>query len=254
MLIRFGESFSMDSPRVRILVASPLARVIAGPLAAAMPHATVVPAVDPLTVHREIKRAVRFDVVTTDLIWNRPELEYRFDGFDVLETLRRAERAAPVLFTAQGHSVERDHFEEAIHRSDVAGVIEKVSGFEALLNAVQATAYGRRPAEPVRPAGPPPLYTLFSGRRGRTAGRLAGAIAAGRASDGASLAKAAGVAPNTANKVAGRYLGPIIEQRREHDPELPMTLATVYRWCGVHARYLVSWCRRNGYPEVVGAI
>ena len=109
---------------------------------------------------------------------------------------------------------------------------------QALLGATKAAALGRR--EPLRPSGPPSLYELFRGRKGDTAGRLAGAIAAGRASDNATLGLAAHVALHTANKVTTHYLGPIIEKREEHDPTLPMTLPAIYRWCGLHAHYLIS--------------
>ena len=30
-----------------------------------------------------------------------------------------------------------------------------------------------------------------------------------------------------------------------------MTLPAIYRWCGLHAHYLISWCRRNGHDDVV---
>jgi len=29
-----------------------------------------------------------------------------------------------------------------------------------------------------------------------------------------------------------------------------MTPEVVYRWCGEHARYILSWCRRNGYGDI----
>ena len=29
-----------------------------------------------------------------------------------------------------------------------------------------------------------------------------------------------------------------------------MTPEVVYRWCGEHAAYILSWCRRNGYSDI----
>ncbi|WP_157114955.1 hypothetical protein [Nocardia niwae] len=40
-------------------------------------------------------------------------------------------------------------------------------------------------------------------------------------------------------------------QRGESDSSGEITPAVVYRWRGLHARYLVSWCRRNGHAEVL---
>lgn len=235
----------------RILVASPLGKVVLPILATAFPEATVRVAVDETAVRREVTGRVRFDVVVADLVWNNPALEFRFDGLDVIDVLRDADRLAPVVIAMQGHRMEQDHLDEARLRPEVAYVISKSTGAEALPSVIRDAAVGKRdPRAGCRPPKPP-LYELFDGRKGQTAGRLAGAIASGRASDGASLAAAAAVALNTATKVATHYLGPIISQRGEHDPELPLTLAAVYRWCGLHASYLVSWCRRNGHSSVI---
>ncbi len=236
---------------MRILVASPLGNVVAPSLSVAFPDVAVTVAVDRNSFRHNIAGRVRFDVVIADLIWNHPELEYTFDGLDVIDTLRDANRQAPVLLAAQGHSMERDHVDEAQLRPEIAGLYQKSSGLDALMAAISTAAVGHRLPLTAAPAGPRPPYELFDGRRGNTAGRLAGAIAAGQASDGATLARTAKVALNTANKVTSHYLGPIIQERGEHDPNLPMTLPSVYRWCGVHARYIVSWCRRHGHADVV---
>ncbi|AZG46705.1 MSMEG_1198 family transcriptional regulator [Gordonia insulae] len=241
------------SSGLRILVASPLGRVVAGPLESGFDDVTVVVAADQDEFVRGVAGRVRFDVVVADLIWNRPEMEWSFDGLDAIDALNNADRLAPVLLATQGHSMERDHLEEARLRPEVSGVIAKSDGLMPLMNAIRTVALGQRlPA--TTPSRRPPLYELFVGRRGHTAGRLAGAIASGNAADTATLAAAAKVSPNTANKVTSHYLGPIIESRGEHDDRLPMTQSVVYRWCGVHARYIVSWCRRNGHSDVLGTI
>ncbi|WP_102144541.1 response regulator [Mycobacterium hubeiense] len=235
----------------RILVASPLGRVVVPMLAEAFPDATVAAGVDRDAVHREIVGRVRFDVVIADLVWNNPDLEFTFDGLDVIDVMHEADRLAPVILATQGHSMEQDLLDEARLRPEVVSVFPKSAGTADLPALIRDAAVGKRHTVAAPSPRVPPLYELFRGRKGHTAGRLAGAIAAGRASDGATLAAAAGVAVNTATKVATHYLGPIIQQRGEHDPSLPLTLAAVYRWCGLHARYIVSWCRRNGHSSVV---
>ncbi|WP_040525294.1 hypothetical protein [Gordonia effusa] len=237
---------------MRILVASPLGHVVAGPLESAFGGAPVEVAATQDEFIRSVTGRVRFDTVVADLIWNRPEVEWIFDGLDVIDNLRNANRLAPVLLACQGHSMEQDHIDEARLRPEVSGVIAKSEGLAPLVSAIRTVALGRRlPSRPpVRSR--PPLYEMFVGQRGHTAGRLAGAIASGAACDSASLARAAKVSPNTANKVASTYLGPIITRRDEHDESLPLTQASVYRWCGLHARYIVSWCRRHGHSDVLG--
>lgn len=237
---------------MRILVASPLGSVIAPTLSQEFPDSTVTVAIDSVGVVNAITGKYRFDVVISDLVWNNPELEFTFDGLDVLDILRDTRRSAPVLLAAQGHSLEQDHWEEArLRPTEAVAFYEKSTGIETLIAAIRSAAEGRPVAALPRTAGPRPLYELFVGQRGTTAGRLAGAIAAGRATDAGSLARSAQVGVNTANKITSTYLGPIIQQRGEHDPELPMTLGAVYRWCGLHARYLISWCRRNGHGDVL---
>ncbi|WP_433663179.1 response regulator [Nocardia sp. CA-128927] len=237
----------------RILVASPLGRVVEPAFAKVFPQATIAVAVDEEAVRRHIMDNVRFDVVLTDLVWNRPELalELGFDGLDVLRTMHDADRVAPVILAAQGHSMEREHLEEAQRLPEVAAVYQKSTGIEPLITAVRTVAHGQRQAMAAATTGPRPLCELFEGRRGTTAARLAGAIASGRAIDLASLADVAGVGINTANKVTNHYLGPIIRERAEHDPLLPITLPVVARWCGLHMRYIVSWCRRHDNADVV---
>lgn len=239
------------SDAMRILVASPLGHVVAAPLQAAINGSTIVVATNEAEVISNVSGRVRFDVVSADLVWNNPNSEWTFDGLDVIEVLRLRDRLAPVLLATQGHSMELDLLDEAARRDEVVGTVAKSDGFAVLVDALRTAALGRRVPSSVPTAGRPSLHELFTGQRGQTAGRLAGAIAASRATDSASLARVAKVSPNTANKVTSLYLGPIITRRGEHDPDLPLTQAAVYRWCGLHARYLVSWCRRNGHLDVL---
>ncbi|GAA3949309.1 response regulator [Gordonia caeni] len=237
---------------LRILIASPLGRVISAPLQNAFGDVTVSVATTDAELTSMISGTVRYDVVAADLIWNKPEMEWHFDGLDVIDRLRQADRAAPVLLATQGHSMEADHLEEARLRPEVFGVVAKADGLQAITDGLRTVAHGRR--LPLPPGPVPtrtPLYELFDGRRGHTAARMAGAIAAGRAADNASLAAVAKVSPSTANKVTSHYLGPVITARGEHDDGLPLTQGVIYRWCGLHARYLTSWCRRNGHSDVL---
>ncbi len=236
---------------MRILVASPAGEAVALALSQLAPDAAVFVATEPKSLHEAIADTVRFDVVVSDLVWNNPGLEFAFDGLDVVNMLIATDRLAPVVVAAQGVSLEEEFLQEAARHPQVVGLYQKSNGVPSLLSAVREAAIGRSMLQERPDADPPPLFELFRGQRGETAGRLAGAIAAGRASDAISLARAAQVGVNTANKVASTYLGPIIRLRGEHDPDLSLTLATVYRWCGLHARYLVSWCRRHGHADVL---
>ncbi|MFC0313710.1 response regulator [Gordonia phosphorivorans] len=237
---------------LRILIASPLGRVISGPLESAFDDVKVAVATNDDELTAIISGTVRYDVVAADLIWNRPEMEWTFDGLDVIDRLNQAQRTAPVLLATQGHSIENDLLEEARLRPEVFGVVPKAAGLPVIMDGLRSAALGRRLPQPPVP-GPrrPPLYELLSDRRGQTAGRMAGAIASGRASDGASLASVAKVSPSTANKVTSHYLGPMLLARDEHDEQLPLTQGSIYRWCGLHARYLISWCRRHGHSDVL---
>lgn len=241
------------STGLRILIASPLGRIVAAPLETNFSEVTVTVAATESEFDRAITGRVRYDVVVADLIWNQPQTEWTFDGLDAIDRLRDVDRLAPVILATQGHTMERDHLDEARLRTEVWGVFPKSAGLHPFMDSIRSVALGNR--LPMAPAtdSVDPLYTHLQGRRGETAGRLAGAIASGRASDNTSLAAAARVSPSTANKVTSHYLGPIMHARHEHDESLPLTQGSVYRWCGVHARYLVSWCRRNGHDDVLTA-
>ena len=97
------------------------------------------------------------------------------------------------------------------------------------------------------------IHAYFKKGRGATAARLAGAIASGRAVNHETLASTAHVGYDTAAKLVD-YLGPLIKARREHSEDLKMTPEVVYRWCGEHAPYILSWCRRNGYGDIATRI
>jgi DNA-binding NarL/FixJ family response regulator len=238
----------------RLLVAAALGRIIEPYLQQAMSDATVRIAQDKAAVEHAVSDRLRFDVVVADLTWNDFTIEYSFDGLDVLNILRSARRQAPVIFAAQGHGIERDHLDEAVEQPEVVGIYRKATGPQPLVEAVDIAVRGGNLTGPQFPPGESPpdiprIHAYFSKGKGATAARLAGAIASGRAVNHETLASSAHVGYDTAAKLVD-YLGPLIRDRREHSRELKMTPEVVYRWCGEHARYILSWCRRNGHDDI----
>ena len=241
-----------DGPR--ILVAAALGKIIEPLIRQSMSDATVRIAEDKAAVQHAVNDRLRFDVVVADLTWNDYTVEYSFDGLDVLSALRRAGRQTPVIFAAQGHGLERDHLDEAVEQPEVVGIYRKATGPQPLIEAIDiAVSGGTLTSSRFPPGGSPPdiprIHTYFGKGRGTTAARLAGAIASGRAVNHETLASTAHVGYDTAAKIVD-YLGPLIKDRGEHSPELKMTPEVVYRWSGEHARYILSWCRRNGYSDI----
>jgi CheY-like chemotaxis protein len=238
----------------RILVAAALGKIIEPLLQQSLPDAMVRIAADKAAVERAVSDRLRFDVVVADLTWNDYAIEYSFDGLDVLNALRSAGRQTPVIFAAQGHGLERDHLDEAVEQPEVVGIYRKAAGPQPLVDAIDIAVRGGHLTTPqFPPGGSPPdiprIHSYFAKGKGTTAARLAGAIASGRAVNHETLASTAHVGYDTAAKLVD-YLGPLIKDRREHSQELKMTPEVVYRWCGEHARYILSWCRRNGYADI----
>jgi CheY-like chemotaxis protein len=233
---------------LRILVASPLGLIIQPALEARFPAGTVTVAQSPEQVERAVRGRLRHDVVISDLMWNS-EAEYSFDGLDVLEVLRAADRPAPVVMATQGHGLEADHLEEVLARPEVRGVYRKSEAPPVLFDVLTEVAGGGTVRPAPGPASVPTIHGWFDHGRGRTAARMAGAIASGRATSHATLAAAANVRYDTAAKIGREYLGELIWRRGEH-PEPAVPAPVVYRWCGEHVRYILSWCRRNGHADV----
>lgn len=241
-----------DGPR--ILVAAALGKIIEPLLRQSLSDAVVRIAEDEAAVQHAVNDRLRFDVVVADLTWNDYAIEFSFDGLDVLNVLRRTGRQTPVIFAAQGHGLERDHLDEAVEQREVVGIYRKATGPEQLMDAIGiAVSGGSLTASRFPPGGSPPdiprIHSYFRKGKGATAARLACAIASGRAVNHETLANTAHVGYDTAAKIVD-YLGPLIRDRREHSQELKMTPEVVYRWCGEHARYILSWCRRNGYGDI----
>ena len=241
-----------DGPR--ILVAAALGKIIEPLLRQSFRDALVRIAEDQAAVEHALGDRLRFDVMVVDLTWSDYAVEYSFDGLDVLNALRRTGRQTPVIFAAQGHGLERDHLDEAVEQPEVVGIYRKATGPVPLMEAINiAVSGGTLTASRFPPDCSPPdiprIHSYFGKGKGATAARLAGAIASGRAVNHETLAGTAHVGYDTAAKIVD-YLGPLIKDRREHSPDLKMTPEVVYRWCGEHARYILSWCRRNGYADI----
>jgi CheY-like chemotaxis protein len=231
-----------DGPR--ILVAAALGKIIEPVLRQSMTDALVRVAQDEAAVEQAVNGRLRFDVVVADLTWNDYSVEFSFDGLDVLNALRGAGRQTPVIFAAQGHGLERDHLDEAIEQPEVVGIYRKATGPYPLTDAIDIAVRGGSLTTSRFPTGASPpdiprIHAYFGKGRGATAARLAGAIASGRAVNHETLASTAHVGYDTAAKLVD-YLGPLIKDRREHSPGLKMTPEVVYRWCGEHARYILS--------------
>jgi CheY-like chemotaxis protein len=241
-----------DGPR--ILVAAALGKIIEPLLQQSLSDAAIRIAEDQVAVDRALGDRLRFDVVVADLTWNDYAIEFSFDGLDVLNTLRSTGRQTPVIFAAQGHGLERDHLDEAVEQPEVVGIYRKATGPEPLIKAIDIAASGGSLTTSHFPPGSSPpdiprIHSYFARGKGTTAARLAGAIASGRAVNHETLANTAHVGYDTAAKLVD-YLGPLIKDRGEHSRDLKMTPEVVYRWCGEHSRYILSWCRRNGYGDI----
>jgi DNA-binding NarL/FixJ family response regulator len=242
----------------RILVAAALAKIIQPVLTREFGDAELEFAESRTEVDRIVAEKLRFDVVVSDLIWTDHTLEFSFDGLDVLDIVRKAGEGAHVIFAAQGYGGDRDYIDEAVQQREVAGIYHKATGPDRLCQAIRIAVRGNRlPVEDFPPGdspiGIPRINDYFSTRKGMTAAQLAGAIASRWAVNHATLAAEARVAPGTAKRLI-EYLGPLIEARGEHVSSLKMTPEVVYRWCGEHAHYILSWCRRNGPPELAGRL
>jgi len=188
----------------------------------------------------------RFDVVLVDLMWNDFELEWTYDGMDVLAAMNARGRHEDVALACQGHGFERPYLEEGRGHPDVKGLILKSSG-PGVLDGIRAVASGqiyvdRVLGDALHPPGAA-IADYFAGTP-RLA-RIAGVIASGAAGNWKAVSEALSVSIDNVN-VASDLFRPMLATRSElpfgdHEP----TQATIYRWCGENAHYILSWCRRN---------
>jgi DNA-binding NarL/FixJ family response regulator len=236
----------------RVLVASPRGKLIEPGLQDSCPAALTRIAENSGEIRQITSNGPRFDVAVIDLTWDCYPHELAFDGLDALRTIRERDPHVPVIFSVHGDVAERDFVDEADAKVPApAGFCLKVLGPGMLAEAVRTVAAGSVLKGPEFPwLGSPPgvrqIHEYFSsGPRGLMAAKMAGAIASGHAIDYAAVQKMTGVGHGTAVRPKD-YLGPLIAERREHPEDLNMTQGVLFRWCGEHAPYILSWCRRNG--------
>lgn len=240
---------------IRLLVVSPLADVVGrGPDFLGVRFRERQGATSPEEVARIFGTPRhRFDVVLVDLMWNDFSLEWVFDGLDVVDIMHRSGRHEPVLLAAQGHGFELPHLEEGRDLPDVYGLVLK-SRRDLLLHAVSAAANGDRITDAGLAAALRPteagIHTFFE-RSGRLA-RLAGAIAAGCAGSYAGIAERLNISAANAARTPELFR-PMLQARGELPAdESQLSQASVFRWCGQHAHFIHSWCRRH--PARIGAL
>ena len=241
-----------DGPR--ILVAAALGKIIEPILRQSLTDATIRIAEDKAAVQRAISDRLRFDVVVTDLTWMDYALEYSFDGLDVLNALRQAGRQTPVIFAAQGHGRERDHLDEAVEQPEVVGIYRKATGPAPLIESIDiAVSGGSMDVSRFPPAIARQISCGFTPISKRVRARPRPGWP-GRSRRVARSTMTRSRAPRMSDMTPPPryvdYLGPLIRARREHNQELKMTPEVIYRWCGEHAAYILSWCRRNGYSDI----
>lgn len=231
---------------VRVLIASALGEVVRSSVAARFADPVV--ARTPEEVTDALRGGLRFDVAVVDLLWHSYALEWQFDGLDVLAAIQEG-RHCPVLLAAQGLGVEQDHLEAALAHPLTAGTLLKGRGPSSLLEAIDRLAVGGRHWDDALP-GP--------GLRFTTVGTVLAAHellahTCGLVATGVPVSRWADIAthvPYAAKTVenAPKLLAPYLLQRGEIDEDSPVSQAMFFRWCGEHARFIMSWCRRNGLP------
>jgi DNA-binding NarL/FixJ family response regulator len=236
----------MDNSAVRLLIVSPLAGHVVGRfLGIEWGHAEA--ATTPAQVAEVARRErPRFDVVLVDLMWNTFQEEWTFDGLDVLEHMVRSERQEPALLACQGHGFERDYLEEGRHHPLVRGMILKGDPGPVLLEAIGTIAGGGRFEHGHLNAAlrrdHEALGHWFA--RNLLLARVAGAIAAGHGASYAEIARVLGVSTSTVEKSPALFRE-VMAPRGEVGPDGDVGQAAIFRWCGEHAHYILSWCRRH---------
>jgi len=244
-----------DLPRTnaRVLVASALAEIVEPILAQHFVHVDVVrneADLDQL-VRAHQAGAEPFDVAVVDLLWSTFDSQWTFDGLDVLSELERSGLASKVVLALQGHDAERDHLDEAYGHRLVRGAMVKGNGLKVLIESIHGVHDGERVVHPDLPAGlddPTRLTVDRWLREHDLVAEVAGAVASQQANDWQEVAEVTSFAYATV-RGCGFVFGEALAEFGAVAPGEEVNQAVIFRWCGEHARYIVSWCRRNGYPQ-----
>lgn len=236
---------------MRILLAATRGKLFEPLLKAELKDASVRVGDSRDAIRRAMSYGPRFDLSVIDLTWEDSPVGLHFDGLDALRLIRQRDPDVPVIFAVRGSAGERDYVDEAAVKPHVAGFYPKDFGPGRLARSIAAVVRGGALTDPDFPwCGNPPgtmrMDEYFAGTaRGRKAAQMARAIASGQAVDASTLMTVAGVSRAIASRPQD-YLAPLIRGRGEHPANLQVTSGVLYRWCGEHARYIQSWCRRNG--------
>jgi chemotaxis response regulator CheB len=232
---------------MRVLIASPLAHVVEHRLAERF-DVNVARDRDELVAFVEGKEPDP-DVCLLDLLWISASHEWTFDGLDAVRILDRLEPAPRVLVALFGHSAEADYLDEIAQHPRYWGAILKADALN-LVPALAAVANHQRFATAL-PALQPrshrvALATAFASNE-RLA-RVAGAIASAHYETWEAVGDATGYTRSAVEK-SGERFAPLLIERGDIPAGGRVTATVLSRWVGEHARYIVSWCRRNGMEQ-----
>ena len=237
-----------DKEDIRVLMASALGAVVESFLATR--YKTVVVTTTEDELRQALPGSLTFDVAVVDLLWNSFDTEWTFDGLDVLDQLQASGRAAAALIAIHGYSAERDYLFEAIDHPLVRGVLVKANGLTSLADAIGSVAIGYTFHSKGLPSD---LFdkrltiNRWFGARNQAA-HVAGAIASGQASTWAEVAEVTPFAQQTIHG-APPLFGEALCEFGDVDDPADVNQPMIFRWCGEHAQYIVSWCRRHGLPQ-----
>lgn len=235
----------MERSQIRLLVVSPLASML-GTTFLGAEWADVQVATSPDHARATVTaERPRFDVVLVDLMWNTFEDEWTFDGLDVLDVMAASGRGEPALLACQGHGFERDHLEEGRHHPVVRATVLK-SNPPSVVAAIEVLAAGgSHHDEHLTSHLRPPEQSLhhWFDAEPRLA-RVAGAIAAGHGPRWSDIAEVLSMSASNAEKSSDLFRDMLLA-RGEIGATGDLDKAAVFRWCGEHAHFILSWCRRH---------
>jgi len=238
-----------ESLPLRVLVASALGSIVE-PLLSSR-YSTVEVVTSRAALSEKLPGSLVFDVAVVDLIWNQFETEWTFDGLDVLDALATNGRSAAVLIAVHGYDAEHDYLDEAFDHPLVHGIILKSDGQGVLFAAIEALAAG---GEFYSEGLPGEIFHSDRATVARwfdavpVAAHVAGAIASKRASTWSQVASATSFAESYVSAAPQKFGDGLYSLGEVSDPG-DVNQATIFRWSGEHARYILSWCRRHGLSD-----
>jgi hypothetical protein len=232
---------------VRVLIASSLAEVIAPRLAEEF-DATTVASAHELEAFVNGLQTVP-DVCLLDLLWHTAQDEWTFDGLDVTAELDTLDPSPRLLVALFGHSSEADHLDEIAQHSRYRGAILK-GDLGNLIRSIDDVGKRKTVAGHDLPYVPrEPRATLaYAFSKSKRLAAVAGAIASAHSERWEDVATLTAYTSSTVEKSLDEFAG-LLTRRGEVPVDGRVTVQVLYRWVGEHSRYIVSWCRRNGYPQ-----